>query len=74
MFGGTPSNLGMTFLETNRVEVITGVDLSDAHQARDACRSFLGPAGGGARMRETGGMRSGSPRILLRGDAKKRES
>lgn len=27
MFGGTPSNLGMTFLETNQVEVITGVNL-----------------------------------------------
>ena len=27
MFGGTPSNLGMTFLEKNRVEVITGVNL-----------------------------------------------
>lgn len=27
MFGGTPSNLGMTFLETNHVEVITGVNL-----------------------------------------------
>ena len=27
MFGGTPSNLAMTFLETNRVEVITGVNL-----------------------------------------------
>ena len=27
MFGGTPSNLGMTFLETNKVEVITGVNL-----------------------------------------------
>ena len=27
MFGGTPSNLGMTFLETDRVEVITGVSL-----------------------------------------------
>ena len=27
MFGGTPSNLGMTFLEANRVEVITGVNL-----------------------------------------------
>ena len=27
MFGGTPSNLGITFLETNRVEVITGVNL-----------------------------------------------
>ncbi len=27
MFGGTPSNLGITFLETDRVEVITGVNL-----------------------------------------------
>jgi PTS system mannose-specific IIA component len=27
MFGGTPSNLGLTFLETNRIEVITGVNL-----------------------------------------------
>lgn len=27
MFGGTPSNLGITFLEANKVEVITGVNL-----------------------------------------------
>jgi PTS system mannose-specific IIA component len=27
MFGGTPSNLGLTFLEKDRVEVITGVNL-----------------------------------------------
>jgi len=27
MFGGTPSNLGLTFLDANRVEVITGVNL-----------------------------------------------
>ena len=27
MFGGTPSNLGMTFLEKDRVEVTTGVNL-----------------------------------------------
>lgn len=27
MFGGTPANLGMTFLEAGRVEVITGVNL-----------------------------------------------
>jgi PTS system mannose-specific IIA component len=27
MFGGTPSNMGMTFLEKDRVEVITGVNL-----------------------------------------------
>jgi mannose PTS system EIIA component len=27
MFGGTPSNLGMTFLEVGRVEVLTGINL-----------------------------------------------
>ena len=27
MFGGTPSNLAMTFIETNQIEVITGVNL-----------------------------------------------
>jgi PTS system mannose-specific IIA component len=27
MFGGTPSNLGMTFLESGKLEVITGVNL-----------------------------------------------
>ncbi len=27
MFGGTPSNLGITFLEPNKIEVITGVNL-----------------------------------------------
>jgi len=27
MFGGTPSNLAMTFIETDQVEVITGVNL-----------------------------------------------
>lgn len=27
MFGGTPSNLGLTFLEHDRIEVLTGVNL-----------------------------------------------
>jgi PTS system mannose-specific IIA component len=27
MFGGTPANLAMTFLETDKVEIITGVNL-----------------------------------------------
>jgi PTS system mannose-specific IIA component len=27
MFGGTPANLGVTFLEPDKVEVITGVNL-----------------------------------------------
>jgi mannose PTS system EIIA component len=28
MFGGTPANLGVTFLDTDRIEVITGVNLA----------------------------------------------
>ncbi len=27
MFGGTPSNLGITFLEQDKIEVVTGVNL-----------------------------------------------
>jgi PTS system mannose-specific IIA component len=27
MFGGTPTNLGLAFLEAGRVEVVTGVNL-----------------------------------------------
>ncbi len=27
MFGGTPANVGLTFLEQNKIEVITGVNL-----------------------------------------------
>jgi PTS system mannose-specific IIA component len=27
MFGGTPANVGLTFLEANKIEVITGVNL-----------------------------------------------
>jgi PTS system mannose-specific IIA component len=27
MFGGTPANLGMTFLENDKVEVLTGINL-----------------------------------------------
>lgn len=27
MFGGTPSNLGLTFLEKDKIEIITGVNL-----------------------------------------------
>ena len=28
MFGGTPANLGVTFLDTNKVELITGLNLA----------------------------------------------
>ena len=57
MFGGTPSNLGMTFLKSDRVEVITGVNLpmliklaslsssldllAVAHEMRDHGRSAI---------------------------------
>ena len=27
MFGGTPSNLGMTFLDSGKIEVVTGINL-----------------------------------------------
>jgi PTS system mannose-specific IIA component len=41
MFGGTPANLAMTFLASNQVEVITGVNLAmlikiaNAHESSD---------------------------------------
>jgi PTS system mannose-specific IIA component len=28
MFGGTPANLGVTFLETDKVEIVTGLNLA----------------------------------------------
>ena len=43
MFGGTPSNLGMTFLETDRVEVITGVNLPMLIKLA-GLRELVGPA------------------------------
>src|SRR5688500_20392811 len=33
MFGGTPSNLGITFLEQDKIEVVTGVNLPMLIQA-----------------------------------------
>ena len=39
MFGGTPSNLGLTFLEANRVEVITGVNLPMLIKLASLCGS-----------------------------------
>ena len=49
MFGGTPSNLGITFLEPDKVEIITGVNLpmlikaaslKDAASLTDVARSL----------------------------------
>src|SRR6478736_9906218 len=45
MFGGTPSNLGMTFLETDQVEVITGVNLPMLIKLADLDRSNAGLLG-----------------------------
>ena len=63
MFGGTPANLGMTFLEPNEVEVITGVNLPMLIKLAEPARA-AGPAGGGARdararpQRDLGGVGS----------------
>ena len=63
MFGGTPSNLGMTFLETDRLEVITGVNLpmliklAEPARARRTCSRSRG------RCATTAATRSGSRRI-----------
>jgi PTS system mannose-specific IIA component len=39
MFGGTPSNIGMTFLEKDQIEVITGVNLPMLIKLADLTRS-----------------------------------
>ena len=38
MFGGTPSNLAISAMERDNVEVIAGVNLADAGQARERAR------------------------------------
>ena len=38
MFGGTPSNISLSFLDEHQVEVVTGRQPADADQARDAAR------------------------------------
>ena len=68
MFGGTPSNLGMTFLEKDRVEVITGVNLPMLIKLAGLPR-LAGSAGRGARRcATTGGTPSGWRRICCRGE------
>ncbi len=67
MFGGTPSNLGVTFLEPDRVEVITGVNLPMLIKlARvEASADLLGLA---REMREHGRNAIWVASDLLRGD------
>jgi PTS system mannose-specific IIA component len=62
MFGGTPSNLGLTFLESNRVEIITGVNLPmliklAIFRARPTCSAWP------ARCARSDGTPSGWPPI-----------
>lgn len=52
MFGGTPSNLGITFLEDDRVEVITGVNLPMLVKLANLERSNAGLLGIARQIRE----------------------
>ena len=64
MFGGTPSNLGITFLEDDQVEVITGVNLPMLVKLANLDRSNAGPARHrppGARARTRGHSRRLGP-------------
>ena len=71
MFGGTPSNLAMTFLEPGRVEVVTGVNLPMLLKLASAARDG-GPAGGRARRcaSTAAERRSGSRPICWKGAAR----
>ena len=59
MFGGTPSNLGMTFLETDRLEVITGVNLPMLIKLAVAAQLVATCWRSRARCATTGATRSG---------------
>src|SRR3982074_3685280 len=67
MFGGTPSNLGMTFLEKDRLEVITGVNLPMLIKLASLRRSsdLLAVA---KEMREQGRHPIWGASVLLRGE------
>jgi mannose PTS system EIIA component len=69
MFGGTPSNLGMTFLELDRVEVITGVNLPMLIKLA-SLKSSQDLLGAAREMREHGRNAIWVASDLLRGEAK----
>ena len=73
MFGGTPANLGLTFLEVDRVEVITGVNLPMLIKLADAQKSsnLLAVA---RDMREHGRNAIWIASDLLRAETKTQES
>ena len=69
MFGGTPSNLGLTFLEPDHVEVVTGVNLPMLIKLTSIRES--GDLIGVAReLRDTGRQAIHVASDVLRGDAK----
>jgi PTS system mannose-specific IIA component len=43
MFGGTPSNLALAFLEPHKVEIVSGVNLPMAVKARSLARAGKDP-------------------------------
>ena len=43
MFGGTPSNLALAFLEKGRIEIVSGVNLSMVVKARSLAASGQAP-------------------------------
>jgi PTS system mannose-specific IIA component len=69
MFGGTPSNLGLTFLEPDKVEVVTGVNLpmliklTGLRESRDLIAVAR-------ELRDTGRQAIHVASDLLRGDTK----
>jgi PTS system mannose-specific IIA component len=69
MFGGTPSNLGLTFLEPDTVEVVTGVNLPMLIKLTGLrhSRDLIGVA---RELRDTGRQAIQVASDLLRGDAK----
>jgi mannose PTS system EIIA component len=67
MFGGTPANLAMTFLEPDQVEVITGVNLPMLIKIANA-RESAGLLAVARDMREHGRTAIWVASDLLRGD------
>jgi len=69
MFGGTPSNLGLTFLEPRRVEVVTGVNLPMLIKLT-SIRDSLDLIGVARELRDTGRQAIYVASDVLRGDSK----
>jgi PTS system mannose-specific IIA component len=70
MFGGTPANLGLTFLEADKVEVITGVNLPMLIKLASLQKSASNVLGVAREMREHGRNAIWVASDLLRSEAK----